>query len=416
MFTSFKKIWTPQFSTVGALVDTIAIMGDSGVKLFFLLSGFLLFLPFARALLFDSSWPSLRRFYIRRVLRILPGYYVALFLIFLFMGPEVFQPANLHTLWMFVTLRNDFSNSYQMPVPIFWTLAIEFQFYLLLPIIAWLMHPIVQRGTLRRRMLKLTLCLLAILAWGMLTRYWGVMIANTSQLDSLLPHSIADTIKPYIYGKAGKYFDVFALGMLICITYVFAQHAPSAERLKTILRNLSPFLFICGLIELLGMGIWNYYVLYIHLTFHFLDPYQNFLVNYKDVFMPIGYGLGYGLCLLSVLHGPSELKQPFEWAPLRWVGLISYSLYIWHYPLMIYFIWDTLPKIQALGWSPILQYSIFVLWLLLTVVPISVTIYRRVEMPAVRLGEKLCQRLERQKEKPKLVAVEVNEVRAEVHA
>src|SRR5205807_9144050 len=38
--------------------------GDSGIILFFLLSSFLLFLPYAKALLFDSPWPSLRRFYL----------------------------------------------------------------------------------------------------------------------------------------------------------------------------------------------------------------------------------------------------------------------------------------------------------------------------------------------------------------
>jgi peptidoglycan/LPS O-acetylase OafA/YrhL len=44
----------------------------SGVLLFFVLSGLLLFLPYARALINSAPWPSLRRFYARRVRRILP--------------------------------------------------------------------------------------------------------------------------------------------------------------------------------------------------------------------------------------------------------------------------------------------------------------------------------------------------------
>ena len=321
MFAALTGIWSPHFDTPSALAGSIALMGDSGVKLFFLLSGFLLFLPYAKALLFDSNWPSLRRFYIRRVFRILPGYYIALGLIFLFLGPEVFQPANWHNLWMFITLRNDFSNSYQMPIPVFWTLAIEFQFYLLLPLLAWLMRPLVQQGTLTQRMLKLTFCLLVLLAWGLLTRYWGLQVVDTPR-DLLLP-ATADALKPYIYGKAGKYFDVFAIGMLVCMVYVCLQNMPSAERTKKILSILSPLLFLYGLLELLAVGIWNFYVQYVHYTLHFLDPYQNFLVNYKDMFVPVGYGLGYGLCLFAVLHGPHGLKRPFEWAPLRWVGLTS---------------------------------------------------------------------------------------------
>src|SRR5438128_9190000 len=45
----------------------------SGVHLFFVLSGFLLFMPYARALLDLGSWPSARKFYVRRALRILPA-------------------------------------------------------------------------------------------------------------------------------------------------------------------------------------------------------------------------------------------------------------------------------------------------------------------------------------------------------
>ena len=40
--------------------------GFLGIFLFFVLSGFLLFLPYARALLEHGRWPSARRFYGRR--------------------------------------------------------------------------------------------------------------------------------------------------------------------------------------------------------------------------------------------------------------------------------------------------------------------------------------------------------------
>src|SRR5690242_4861493 len=57
------------------LASSLAVFGRTGVILFFVLSGFLLFMPYARALLFQERWPSLRTFYLRRIFRIWPGYY-----------------------------------------------------------------------------------------------------------------------------------------------------------------------------------------------------------------------------------------------------------------------------------------------------------------------------------------------------
>ncbi len=51
---------------------------QSGVHLFFVLSGFLLFLPYARSMLSGKTWPSAWAFYKRRALRILPAYYACL--------------------------------------------------------------------------------------------------------------------------------------------------------------------------------------------------------------------------------------------------------------------------------------------------------------------------------------------------
>src|SRR5712692_9378161 len=70
------------------LASSISTAGGIGVTLFFVLSGFLLFMPFAKALLYKTDWPLARVFYMRRVLRIIPAYYASLFLIILFEYPE----------------------------------------------------------------------------------------------------------------------------------------------------------------------------------------------------------------------------------------------------------------------------------------------------------------------------------------
>src|SRR5689334_7769095 len=64
------------------ILRSVAAFGFSGVFLFFILSGFLLFLPYARSLLGHAPWPSVKQFYQRRALRILPVYFVALSVLF----------------------------------------------------------------------------------------------------------------------------------------------------------------------------------------------------------------------------------------------------------------------------------------------------------------------------------------------
>ena len=80
-------------------ISAIFSLGGTGVTLFFVLSGFLLFLPYTRALLFEKDWPQSKIYYIRRILRIFPGYFFSLFILVMFSKPYFIQPHN----WMSVS-------------------------------------------------------------------------------------------------------------------------------------------------------------------------------------------------------------------------------------------------------------------------------------------------------------------------
>lgn len=396
LFAYLGHVWAPFTDDFGATFSSLALLGESGVLLFFTLSGFLLFLPFANAMLFDQPWPSLRRYYIRRVFRILPAYYFALFLMTLYLQPTYLQPEHLHELWLFFTFRMDFPITYQQLNAPFWTLAVEFQFYLLLPLIAWLMSKVVRGGALPLRMGKLALCLLAMMAWGLYSRYWGFLLTNTGIPDpnAIVPDTITNAIKPYIFGTSGKYYEIFSIGMIIALFYLYLRKLPEMSLFRSRLRVVSPLIFTLGLLCLWATTIWHFYVIYVHgLTLHYLDPYEAFLFRYKDVLIPWLYGLSYGLCVFAILHGPKTLKRPFEWSPLRWIGFVSYSLYLWHDPFIIYFQTSLLPRFQSMGWSQSTQYLTYVLWVLVTTIPLSFALYRWLEMPGIHVGEKLCQLL-----------------------
>lgn len=394
---SFYGIWQPAFDDVGALMSAAALSGESGVILFFILSGFLLFLPYTKSMLFDSAWPSLPRFYTRRVFRIIPGYYVALCLITIFWAPWYLQQMYWHDLWLFLTFRMDFPPTFQKLDGPFWTLAVEFQFYMLLPLVAWLMRLLVRQGPLNWRLGKLTFCLLLMIAWGFGTRYWGLFLSSTLPLDFWLPHPVAAFLTPYIFGKDGKYFEVFAIGMLVCMFYIYLQHRPSREHRTSHTNLISLVLFGSGLAIFAFLSLWHFWHYYRGKTLHFFDTYKLFWTDTKDLFLPIGYAIAYALCMFALLRGPAWLKRLFQWTLLRWLGLISYSVYMWHYPIIMHFIWNFLPNYQKLGWSQAAQACVYILWLLLTVFPLSILLYHFIEMPGIRLGERLWQKWERRK-------------------
>jgi len=311
-------------------------------------------------------------------------------LMVLFVAPQYLQPQHLYELWLFITFRMDFSPTFQQLNAPFWTLAIEFQYYIILPLLAMVIGLIVRRGPLAWRFCTLLICLLLVVAWGMGSRLWGMGLLAVP----FVPPAIQETLQPYIYARVGKFYEDFGLGMLICLFYTYFQNTAASERRTLILQVMSVALFVVGLILLGFLSLWHFYMLYVNRALHFLDPYQFFLTNYRDLLQPLCYGLGYGCCMFAFLHGPRWLKRPFEWWPLRWPGLLSYSLYMWHYLIIWHFINTVLPTFQLLHWSQPAQCSVYWLWLLLIALPFTVILYKLVEIPGIQLGEKLCRKIE----------------------
>jgi peptidoglycan/LPS O-acetylase OafA/YrhL len=121
------------------LVKEFFYVGWIGVQLFFVLSGFLI----TRGLLVTQHQPDyFQRFFLKRVLRIFPLYYLAL-LVFLVLLPAtgwVEQRAMQYSsLWLWTYLSN-WTTPYEPtggPLPHFWSLAVEEQFYLVWPLLLW---------------------------------------------------------------------------------------------------------------------------------------------------------------------------------------------------------------------------------------------------------------------------------------
>lgn len=177
---------------VEAAITWLFAYGALGVDLFFLLSGFLI-----TGILYDSrTGPCyFRNFYMRRVLRIFPLYYGVLAVVFLLVpaipalhGSEI-AGLSAHQAWawlygvnIYLAIHNGWVLSY---IEHFWSLAIEEQFYLIWPLVVWLL------GGRRRLFLKFSLGVaIASFAGRILASLWGAsevttIVLTPFELDTL---------------------------------------------------------------------------------------------------------------------------------------------------------------------------------------------------------------------------------------
>lgn len=113
-------------------------LGRIGIAAFFVISGFLLYRPFVLAHFSSTKPPKYGAFWLRRLGRILPGYWVAL-LGAIALGTAHFANANLgdYALTFGLGQNYRFRGILDLGIGVAWTLVIEVSFYLVLPFIAW---------------------------------------------------------------------------------------------------------------------------------------------------------------------------------------------------------------------------------------------------------------------------------------
>lgn len=283
------------------------IPGGFGVTIFFLLSGFLittlLRMEFSR-----YQHISLRDFYLRRVLRILPPLYVSMALaIVLFLiapptnGPyaNMAQPAEIPfagTLSQALQVSNYYLiyASSVLIIPgtgVFWSLAIEEHFYLLFPLLYVWMCP---RFSVRQQTIILLGLCAAALAWRYLLHF----------------HFGADTNRTY-YGTDTR-FDAIMLGCVFAIVANPVLHDPLHERFVRWMHWLLPL----SVVVLLGT---------------FLVRSESF----RDTLRYTLQGLALVPLFIAAIHYQNSWPVRFLNLPfMRFLGVLSYTLYLCHSIIM----------------------------------------------------------------------------------
>ncbi len=146
-FHFWQQSWLSPSLNLGSYQIDLLFIPRSGyifVDVLILLSGFCLFLPHARHMLMGADYPSTSGFYLKRALRILPSYWLCLFVVlFFFTLPNNEYNGNNDEMWKDLLSHLSFTQTFWPETysgthlnVVLWTLAIEVQFYLIFPLLA----------------------------------------------------------------------------------------------------------------------------------------------------------------------------------------------------------------------------------------------------------------------------------------
>jgi peptidoglycan/LPS O-acetylase OafA/YrhL len=323
-----------------------------GVTIFFLISGFLLYRPFARARYAGERLPDVGAYATRRLFRIVPAYWVALAVIALWIDlPIVFEHWHLHFSFLHVYSREDLLTG----VGHTWTLAVEMTFYAFLPVWAFMVRRMPSRSD-RQFLLTEMLPLGALFALGL---WWN--ITQIERVNDLVLFSPEVAALP-------RFLDHFALGMGLAVASVVLsgwKRQPLAVRVVEQRSWLPWALAGAGFVVLSNLGS-----SYISAD---VEPVRHEL-----------RGL-IALCLLlPAVFGETSggfARRVLAWPPLVWIGLISYSLYLWHPAIAQKIVYTQLD--ENVGW---LIPAILVVIASIAVAAVSFYV---IERPAIRLGRRL---------------------------
>jgi peptidoglycan/LPS O-acetylase OafA/YrhL len=346
--------------------DALAILAV-GVTLFFTLSGFLLYRPFAAAIARGQEHMSIRAYFRNRALRIFPAYWAILFFCAVVLGSvylrhgatvEVGRLSDpIQFLQAALLLNNYRPTTLLIGIGPAWSLAVELVFYVALPLLvlgaAWAARRAKDRRGRALALLGPPLLLLVVGLSGKLVAGHVFPAAPTAGYGDNL-HSV---VERSFWAQA----DLFSFGMVAAVAYV--QIADGRLRLPAHWRALAT-----------GIGL----LIFIPCAWTMHQGEQSYLL--QNTGEALALALIFAAIVIPEATGERDSRplRFLESTPLVALGVVSYSVFLWHLPV-IYWLSDH--GLTVAGWGGLLVNLAIVT---LVVGALSALTYHFVEKPALR--------------------------------
>lgn len=282
---------------------------DVGVAVFFVISGFLVFQPWLRRALGHQPAPHVGVYLKKRLLRIFPAYWLVLIVSQLFLGLTLRNRGDYVAYYGLLQIYDRFRALGGLPQA--WSLCTELSFYLFVPLLGLLFIAWASRCANPRRLVFLSL--LALVVLGLAFRVWAFSAAPAGAC--VVPGVNAWVCRGILWLPAQ--IDIFALGMILALmreTYVESKVEMGAvlswlsEPAVAALAAVTCFWIVSTQLDLpLGLA-W--------ITVE-QSTVQHILYGAVGFFLVVPLALG---------NSPRWMT----WAPVAWLGTISYGIYLWH--------------------------------------------------------------------------------------
>lgn len=343
---------------------------------FFALSGFLLYMPYVKRLQDGGEMPKTRDYLRHRVLRVFPAYLV-IFIIANFVLRAVYIDNPITYSWgsslegtgmitdplvllaQLTLTQSLFPSTLQTGINPSWSLTTEFGFYLALPLLALALFSF--RHKINKPLRAALWPALALLVVGVVTNSIVGWLQRTYYSDDILRGFWGDNWVAVLSRSFLSLGDTFAFGMIAAVVYIALISGKWEGQSTLRLQLINAALMTVGLLA--SFVLFVVHPQYLATVFAFASAAFILLIV-----TPLTRG------------EPSIVASITDWRPIRYIGTISLSAYLWHYPVLIMVerAGLSLPD-NALGLS-----VAFVIVSGLTIAVASIT-YRWVELPAMKL-------------------------------